>query len=98
MLTVPRSGISPGVTFVHVAPSSRETWTRPSSDPAHRTPCSSGETSNAKIVPYTSTPVLSFVIGPPAYACFVSSSRVRSGLIVSQLCPPFVERCTYCDA
>ena len=36
-LTRPNSGISFGVTFVHVLPWSRVTCTSPSSDPAHRT-------------------------------------------------------------
>ncbi len=33
-LTRPRSGMSAGVTFVHVLPPSRVTWTMPSSEPA----------------------------------------------------------------
>jgi hypothetical protein len=35
MLTRPNSGMSFGVTLVHVFPPSRVTLTRPSSDPAH---------------------------------------------------------------
>ncbi len=49
--TVPHSGIAEGVISVHVAPSSREMCTRPSSVPAHSRPRSCGETSKAKIVP-----------------------------------------------
>ena len=39
------------VTFVHVLPSSRETWTRPSSLPAQSTPFCFGDSAMAKIVP-----------------------------------------------
>jgi len=39
-----------GVTFFHVFPSSRETCTRPSSDPAHSTPRATGDSANAKTV------------------------------------------------
>ncbi len=45
-----RAGPS-GVTFVQVLPPSRETWTRPSSEPAQSTPGSSGDSATAKIVP-----------------------------------------------
>ena len=83
MLTVENSGRSPGVTSVQVAPSSRDTWMRPSSEPAHRTPASCGDSSKANTVPYISTPVLSHVMRPPACNIFVVSLRVRSGLIVS---------------
>ncbi len=88
-LTVPHSGRPGtfGVTFVHVVPSSRETWTSPSSEPTQRSPFSRGDSAIAKIVPYHSTPVLSPVIGPPDHFCLLSSSRVRSGLIASQRLP-----------
>jgi hypothetical protein len=73
-----------GVTFVQVAPSSRDTCTRPSSLPAHRTPRSVGDSSKANTVPKTSTPVPSDVMGPPANPWCSGSSVVRSGLITSQ--------------
>ena len=38
------------VTFVHCPPSSRETWTRPSSLPAQMSPFVSGDSATAKIV------------------------------------------------
>ena len=40
---------------------------------------------------YVSTPVLSFVIGPPDAPIVFGSWRVRSGLILVQLCPSFVD-------
>src|SRR5206468_1676147 len=43
-----------------------------------------------KTVSYTSTPVLSFVSGPPEACCFCLSLRVRSGLMALQLMPPLV--------
>src|SRR5687768_9297618 len=92
--TVPHSGISGmfAVTFVHVLPLSRETWTRPSSLPAQSTPRSFGDSARAKMVQYTSTPVLSPVIGPPDHFCFALSFRVRSPLIGVQELPPSVVR------
>ncbi len=79
MLTVAHSG-SPAmapVTLVQVFPPSRVTWTRPSSLPAQMTPFCFGDSAIAKTVPYTSTPVLSPVIGPPAHFCF--ACRCGSG-------------------
>ncbi len=49
--TVAPAGKPRGVTSVHVAPSSRDTWMRPSSLPAHSTPASRGDSSNANTVP-----------------------------------------------
>ena len=68
----------------------------PSSDPAHRSPGSSGDSANAKIVAYHSGPYASRVIGPQyspvsssSYAgvgsSVLGSARVRSGLMISQL-------------
>jgi len=42
--------IAAGVTFFQVFPSSRETWSSPSSLPAQRTPRSTGDSANAKSV------------------------------------------------
>src|ERR1041384_7026105 len=83
-----------GVTFVQVAPRSRDTCTRPSSDPAHSTSPVIGDSANAKIVAYHSVPVMSYVIGPPAGPSVLGSCNVRSGLIGSQLSPSFVDRKT----
>ena len=49
-LTMLHSGRSFGVTFVQWAPASRETWTRPSSEPAHSRPFSLGDSAIEKIV------------------------------------------------
>ena len=51
MLTRPNSGISFGVTLVHVLPPSRVTCTSPSSDPAQRMLTSLLPGPSAKIVP-----------------------------------------------
>src|SRR5437763_10124160 len=89
--TVPHSGrpafVRPGVTLSQVPPASRDTWTRPSSLPAHRRPFCLGDSATAKRVPYTSTPVLSPVMGPPDHFCFDLSLRVRSLLIGVQVRP-----------
>src|SRR3954462_13223223 len=76
-----------GVTSSQVLPPSGLTWTRPSSLPAHSSPCCTGDSATAKMVPYTSTPVLSPVIGPPDHFCFDLSLRVRSSLTGFQLRP-----------
>ncbi len=81
------SGRPFGVTSVHVSPPSRVTWIRPSSDPVQITLASTGEGAMVKIVPYTSPPAPSFVIGPPPGPCLVVSLRVRSGLITSHESP-----------
>src|SRR5262245_57107733 len=88
--TVPQFGMS-GMFFVTLSqllPLSRLTWTRPSSLPAHRTPACFGDSARAKIVQYTSAPVLSPVIGPPENFCLDLSSRVRSGLTAFHVLPP----------
>src|SRR5262249_4112815 len=88
--TVPHSGNPEmlGVTLVQFLPPSRETWTSPSSLPAQSRSFSRGDSATAKIVPYTSTPVLSPVIGPPDHFCLLGSLRVRSGLTGAQCRPP----------
>src|ERR1035437_300503 len=106
MLMSANSGMSGGVTFCHVLPLSCDTWTHPSSDPAQSTPAFAGDSAKAKIVAYHSGPYASRVIGPQ-YSCVsgcvydgvcssvFGSARVRSGLMICQLCPSFVVRCTY---
>src|SRR5260370_896330 len=64
--------------------------TSPSSGPDQIKSFCPGDSTTEKIVSYTSTPVLSLVIGPPEAACFDLSLRVRSGLIIVQLIPPSV--------
>src|SRR5690349_5424749 len=83
-----------GVTFVHVLPSSRVNWTKPSIVPAQITPRVTGDSAMANTTIELSTYRLS-VTSPPLDRCFVVSAVVRSGLIVSQLWPPFRVRCTY---
>src|SRR6476646_101350 len=79
-------GIVP-VTFVHVAPPSRVTWTSPSLVPAHNTLASSGDSPIANTTSAYSTPMLSGV-RPPEMRCLVLSLRVRSGEISCQWLPP----------
>ncbi len=65
MLIVLNAGRPFGVMSCHVLPPSRERCIRPSSLPAHSSPATFGDSSKAKIVSYTSTPVLSRVIPSP---------------------------------
>src|SRR6185503_19436628 len=93
--TEPHAGM-PGtfaVTFVHVAPPLRVTWITPSFEPLQITPACARDSAIAISVPPYSTPMLSGV-RPPEICCFDLSFFVRSGLIVRQLCPPFVVTCT----
>src|SRR5260221_14764975 len=78
------------VSLVQVLTPSEDTLTRPSSVPAQSRSFCRGDSAMAKMVPYTSTPVLSPVIGPPDHFCFVLSLRVRSGLTGLQVRPPSV--------
>src|SRR5262245_54826496 len=82
--------MSGGVTFCQVFPPSRVKCNRPSSDPHQITPGSWGDSTPQKMVQYTSTPVLSLVIGPPEGFCFDLSLRVKSGLMPVQKWPSFV--------
>src|ERR1043165_4632161 len=61
-LIVLHSGSPVGVIFAHDLPPSRESWSRPSSVPAQSRFGVAGDSSNAKIVSYTSTPVSSRVM------------------------------------
>src|SRR5687768_18105653 len=87
-----KSPMSFGVTFSQFAPLLREIQTSPSSVPAHNTPGCTGDSSNANINAYVSTPVWSFVIGPPDGPIVFGSFRARSGDTGVQLCPSLVER------
>src|SRR5919204_2587176 len=80
------------LTLVHDPPPSRDTCTRPSLVPAHRTFASRGDSAIAKTTPAYSTPMLSGV-NPPEILCRLLSFRVRSGLITRQLLPPSVVTC-----
>src|SRR5258708_38737617 len=86
-----------GVTFFQLVPPLRVTWTYPSSEPDQMTLPSFADGAIVNTVAYVSTPVLSFVIGPPEAPIVFGSCRVRSGLIFSQLCPSFVDFHTCCD-
>ena len=97
LFTVASTGRPRGVTSVQLPPLSRVTWTFPSSLPAQSTPASRGDSSKAKIVPKTSTPVPSEVMGPPAKPWCAGLLVVRSGEITSHDWPPFRDRCTWLD-
>src|SRR5919201_2001143 len=81
------------VTFVQLLPLSRVSCTCPSLVPAQIVPFTRGDSAIAITVPAYSTPMLSRV-RPPENCCGVLSLSDRSGLIPSQLGPPFVVRCT----
>src|SRR4051812_12793608 len=83
-----------GVTFVHVFPSSRVSCTRPSIVPAQMAPLARGDSAMAKTTIELSTYRLSGT-RPPLERCLVVSFVVRSGLMTSQLWPPFRVRCMY---
>src|SRR5689334_1517155 len=83
-----------GVTSVQVRPSSRVSWTSPSIVPAQISPVVTGDSAIAKTTIELSTYRLS-VTSPPLDRSRVVSLVLRSGLIVSQLCPPFRVRWTY---
>src|SRR5260370_30844172 len=90
MLTVPHSGMALGVMFSQCWPPSRVSCIKQSSVPTQIRSFWTGDSTTEKIVSYTSTPVLSFVIGPPEACCFCLSLRVRSGLMLLQLIPASV--------
>ncbi len=46
-----QSGRASGVTLLQEAPPSRETWTRPSSEPAQKRPACAGDSAKANMVP-----------------------------------------------
>ena len=96
-LTRPKSGMSFGVMFVHVLPPSRVTCTSPSSEPVQITLMSFLPGATEKIVPYTSGPFMSPVIGPPDFSCVIGSCRVRSPLSAAHVLPPSIVRQRRCD-
>src|SRR5215467_8483385 len=98
MLTVPHSGMALGVTFDQFFPPSVVTWIRPSSEPVQIKSFCTGDSTTEKIVSYTSTPVLSLVMGPPEATCLLLSLRVRSGLMICQVMPPSVVLKSTCAA
>src|SRR5213083_1285282 len=75
------------------APPSVLTFTRPSFDPAHRTPARTGDSASANKVAPSNVYRLS-VVTPPELCWCVVSFRVRSGLITCQLEPPSFVTCT----
>jgi hypothetical protein len=96
-LTRPKAGISFGVMFVHVFPPSRVTCTRPSSDPVQIVLTLFLPGPMEKIVPYTSGPFMSPVIGPPDLSCVSGAWRVRSPLTAVQVRPPSLVRQRRCE-
>src|SRR3954469_14134958 len=82
------------VTFVHVAPPSRVTCTRPSLDPVQIVFASIGDSPIAYTTPAYSTPMLSGV-RPPLIFWRLLSFRVRSGDITFHVLPPSLVMCRY---
>src|SRR5437867_2043453 len=90
MFTIFAQGESFGMlldTSDQCAPPSVLTFTRPSFDPAHRTPARTGDSASANKVAPSNVYRLS-VVTPPELCWCVVSFRVRSGLITCQLEPP----------
>src|SRR5687767_8255912 len=87
-----KSPMSGGVTFSQFFPSLREIQIKPSSVPTHNNPFLKGDSSNEKTSAYVSTPVWSFVIGPPDASIVFGSRRASSGETAVQLPPSFVDR------
>ena len=82
MLMSDHSGSAGGVTFVQLAPPSREMCTRPSSEPAQKHSRLVRRTRRRRRSSRTSRPPeVSNVTGPPEGPSFDASFRVRSGLI-----------------
>src|SRR5688500_12681693 len=81
------------VTLTHVLPASRVSCTWPSLVPAQITPFSRGDSAIAITVNAYSTPMLS-PVNPPENCCRDLSFVDKSGLMTSQVWPPFVVRCT----
>src|SRR5579872_3678188 len=98
MLTVPHSGMSLGVMFDQLPPPLVVRWINPSSEPAQIRSFCTGDSATEKITSYTSTPVLSLVMGPPEDCCLLLSLRVRSGLMTFQLMPRSVVLNSTCAA
>src|SRR5947207_14500588 len=98
MLTVPHSGMALGVTLAQFLPPSVVSCTSPSSEPVQIRSFCTGDSTTEKIVSYTSTPVLSLVMGPPEATCLLLSLRVRSGLMICQLMPSSVDLNSTCAA
>ena len=78
-----------GVTLSQFFPPSLLTCINPSSLPVHNKSFSSADSVAVKMVQYTSTPVLSFVMGPPLLRCLILSLVVKSPLSAVQDAPSF---------
>ena len=83
--------MSLGVMFVQVLPKVRVTNTNPSSEPVKIVFTSFLLGPTEKMVPYTSGPFMSPVIGPPDGPSVDGSCRVRSGLRLAHVRPPSAE-------
>ena len=84
--------------LVQFAPSSRVSWTLPSSVPTQITPRWSGLGAIVRIVVWFSAPVPSFVMPPDSsYFCFSGSFVVRSGDSSSHAPPWSRLRCRNCE-
>src|SRR5215813_6503691 len=95
--TRPPGGRSRGVTFFHVLPLSFVTHTGPSFDPVQNTPGSRRDDRIEYSAAYTSSPVMSRVIGSPDVTCPSGPLAVTSGLNFVQCTPPSIVLWTYCD-
>src|SRR3954469_23198982 len=95
--TRPPGGRPGGVTFFHVLPLSFVTQTGPSFDPVQKTPGSSREDRIEYSAAYTSSPVISRVIGSPEVTWPSAVFAVTSGLNFVQCTPPSTVLWTYCD-
>src|SRR5262245_66542354 len=85
------SGSSGGVILFQLCPPSFEICSKPSSEPAHSTPFSCGDSAKANTVAYVSAPIASRLTGPPVGFSVSGSALVRSGLIGCQLWPSLVD-------
>src|SRR6266487_6584259 len=95
--TRPPGGRSFGETFFQFLPLSLVTHTGPSFDPVQKTPGSSRDERIEYSAAYTSSPVMSRVIGSPEVTCPSGPFAVTSGLNFVQCTPPSIVLCTYCD-
>src|SRR5579863_6080843 len=85
-----------GVTSCHVVPLSAVRWINPLLVPAHRTPSRTGDAASA-VIAFGRSKRGRWPVAFAALLSFVAAGRsVRSGLIVSQLWPPFNVSITYC--
>src|SRR3954451_2789254 len=95
--TRPPGGRSGGRTFFHVLPLSFVTHTGPSFEPVQNTFGSSRDARIEYSAAYTSSPVMSRVIGSPDVTWLSGPFAVTSGLNFVQCSPPSIVLCTYCE-